>query len=187
MLASIIEARARAKLVIDIYKRDTDIEKRIDAAIIEKTAQQIDTTVSNASPDIAEQIKFYRDIVVGNIKSKKRTKFIDKAGITTWKIEETDDIKDRIVARKELDRILGINKFMDIGTVEMGDITINIVDASKQDREEGEGLSNKVFMKVDTEDEIIEEIKQGTAFDTEEEVIENDAPIQSEFKRSRGR
>lgn len=184
VLAGIIEARARAKLVTDIYKRDTPIEKRIEAAVLDNAGKMIETTIDNATPEVAEQIKFYRDIVVGNVKSKKRTKYVDKAGIVTWKIEESDDVKDKIMARRELDRILGLNKIMDIGSLEVGEININIVDASKKDREDDFG--GKTFIKVDAENEIIVETKKGTAFETEDDVIEIDAPPKSEFKRSRG-
>ena len=49
------------------------------------------------------------------------------------KFEYLDDIETRIKARKELDRILGLNEIVDVASLQMGDITINIVDASKRD------------------------------------------------------
>jgi hypothetical protein len=36
-------------------------------------------------------------------------------------------------ARKELDKILGLNQMPDLSKLQMGDITINIVDASKKE------------------------------------------------------
>ena len=49
------------------------------------------------------------------------------------KVEEVSDVDTKMKARKELDKILGLNQLIDIDKVQMGDITINIVDASKQD------------------------------------------------------
>ena len=55
-------------------------------------------------------------------------------------------------ARKELDRILGLNQLPDLDKLQVGDITINIVDASK--KEELADSRNNVVLNVNDVEEI---------------------------------
>lgn len=81
----------------------------------------------------AERLAFYRDIMNGKTKSVKETIRYNKDGeVIERKIEKINDVDTRIRARKEVDRILGLNTLIDVGELQAGkNITINIVDASK--------------------------------------------------------
>ena len=68
-----------------------------------------------------------------------------------------DDVDVRIKARKELDRILGLNMLPNIDNLQIGGITVNIVDASK--KEELEDERNRVVLE--TKDFVVED-GQGT-------------------------
>ena len=65
--------------------------------------------------------------------------------IKSVKFEEITDVGVRINARKELDRILGLNVLPDIDKLQIGGITVNIVDASK--KEELDDERNKIVLE----------------------------------------
>ena len=67
------------------------------------------------------------------------------------------DVETKMKARKELDRILGLNQMPDLGSLQMGDITINIVDASK--REEIEDSRNTVVLEPNQYEEVVTQEK----------------------------
>lgn len=89
----------------------------------------------NSDVETIRRINFYRNIASGRIKTVKKVSRYNGSGtLLETKIEEVDSVDARIQARKELDRILGLNAVIDIGKINAGgDITINIVDASKKD------------------------------------------------------
>jgi len=88
---------------------------------------------SNMNPEDAKRLDFYRSIAEGRIKNIKITKTYDKDGnLTGRKVEESSDVDSRIKARKEIDRILGLQDILDLGQLAVGDINITIVDASKK-------------------------------------------------------
>ena len=147
-LVEVLQKDLRAK---QITEKDSDLNKQIDALATQKSAENILATVENADPETLKRIKFYRDIVSGTIKTVKRIKKLNSKGeVLEVRIEETSDIETRMKARKELDRIFGLNELPDLGSLQMGDITINIVDASK--REELEDSRNDVVLDVDKEE-----------------------------------
>lgn len=82
----------------------------------------------------AEQLKFYLDVVNGEIKQKKKTITTDKStGKVTEKVEEIEaSVSEKIKAREKLDQILGLDDVQNIlGEVEVNkDITIKIVDTT---------------------------------------------------------
>ena len=121
-------------------------------------AEKLLQTIDGADGETARRIQFYRDILNGKIKSYKKTTTKDENGkIKSVKIEEVDDVDVRIKARKELDRILGLNMLPNIDNLQIGGITVNIVDASK--KEELEDERNKVVLE--TKDFVVED-GQGT-------------------------
>ena len=86
-----------------------------------------------------------------------KKKLSPKGEIIEVTVEESCDVETKIKARKELDRILGITTLPDLGSLQMGDITINIVDASKTEEVEDERnkieLKDKDVIEVSDEDE----------------------------------
>jgi site-specific recombinase XerD len=86
------------------------------------------------------------------VRTKKTTTKLNALGVVKeTKIEEIEDIDAKMRARKELDKLLGLTQLPDLGSLTMGDITINIVDASK--REELEDSRNVV--NLDVEDKLV--------------------------------
>ena len=115
-------------------EKDELLDRQINALANQKTVEQMMQVIDNADAETALRIKFYREIIKGDIKSTKTTSEYDKEGnLVKRKVEEIDDVNSRITARKELDRVLGLNAVLDVGSLQAGDITINIVDASKKD------------------------------------------------------
>lgn len=112
--------------------RDADREHQMTA-----TATQMDNDIvlekmQNMDIETADRIRFYRDIMNGRVKTKRETITYDAGGTEkNRKVEYIDDVQQRINARKELDKILGIGQLHEMGHINAGQITINIVDASK--------------------------------------------------------
>lgn len=133
-MKELIEVRLKIKKAKDVLDPNSQISKNIDAIIKQEDAQQVIETVENADVETLKEIKFFRDIAEGRIKTVKKTKYLDKDGkVTKQKIEEISDIESRIKARKHLTSLLGLNQVVDVGSINTGNITINIVDASKKD------------------------------------------------------
>lgn len=115
--------------------------------------KQIAEIMKNADSETAKRIKFYKDIVDGKIKTIKKTKRVKADGsVIDYKIEEINDLELRMKARQELDRVLGLNALISLDNVQMGDITINIVDASKKD--EVQDNRNKIVLDLDKVQEV---------------------------------
>lgn len=149
-LVEVLQKDLKAK---QITQQDSELNKQIDALATQKGAENILATVENADPETLKRIKFYRDIASGAIKTVRRTKKLNAAGeVIEMRVEEISDIETRMKARKELDRIFGLNELPDLGSLQMGDITINIVDASKRD--ELEDSRNNVVLDIDKEETI---------------------------------
>jgi hypothetical protein len=136
------------KKVTDLTKQDSDLNKQIDALAKQEGAEKMLEVIEGADGETAKRIKFYRDIMNGKIKTvRKTTRYNAMGGKIETKVEEVDDIDARIKARKELDKILGLNQMPDLDKLQVGDITINIVDASK--KEEIEDKNNVVVLNED--------------------------------------
>lgn len=97
-------------------------------------------TVQEMDLETAKRVLFYRQISEGKIKTVKVKKKYNVSGVLLEKVvEEIDDVDTRIKARKELDRLLGLSAIVELGSIQAsGDITINIVDASKKEEVEDE-------------------------------------------------
>lgn len=153
-ILELVEVRLRANSVANIFKSGTDISNQVDALATQKSAEEMLDMLNHADAETFKRIKFYREILEGKIKTVKKTTITDDKGKKTTKVEEISDVATRIQARKELDRILGLNRVVDLGSVQMGDITINIVDASKKE-EVADERNNGVML--DPSKEIVEE------------------------------
>lgn len=129
-------------------KKNNDLTQRIDALALQNDVDKAIDRIEGADSETAKRIKFYRDIANGEIKTVKQTTVYDKDNNVVKKtVEEVNDIDSRIKARKELDRILGLNSVIDLDSLRLGDITINIVDANKKDETEDE--RNKIYLNPD--------------------------------------
>ena len=134
----------RAKAVVE-NDESNPINKQIDALALQDGAEKALEKIEGADGETARRIQFYRDVANGKIKTVRKTKKLNAEGaVIGTTIEEISDIDSRIKARKELDRILGLNSIIDIDKLKVGDITINIVDASK--KEELSDERNKVYL-----------------------------------------
>ena len=130
---------------LDAFKPDSEVSKKIDElakkdfempAVVPGeligTESQVD--LANMSGETAREIQFYRDIVAGKICSVKTKETFDKDGNLIGKtVEKVKDLALRMKAREQLSRSLGLNDMLQIGQIKAGSITINIVDASKDD------------------------------------------------------
>lgn len=149
-IAELIETMLAVKKVQDVVENNenSDINKQIDALALQDGAEKMLQTVEGADGETARRIQFYRDIASGKIKTVRKTTHKNAEGaVLKVVVEEVSDIDTRMKARRELDKILGLNSVIDLGAIKTGDITINIVDASK--REELEDVRNKVNLEPD--------------------------------------
>ena len=134
IIPELIKCITSQKTVRDLSEEDSALNQQIDALATQEAADKIMEVVEAGDGETARRIQFYRDIVNGKIKTvRKTTKYNALGGVIERKVEEVSDIEAKMKARKELDRILGLNEMPDLGKVQVGDITINIVDASKKE------------------------------------------------------
>ena len=146
LIVDLTEKLIMNKRANDITVQESDLNKRIDALALQEGAEKAIETIEGADGETARRIQFYRDIMNGKIKTVKKTTTKDAHGIVkSVKFEEITDVGVRINARKELDRILGLNVLPDIDKLQIGGITVNIVDASK--KEELDDERNKIVLE----------------------------------------
>ena len=132
----------------ELTEEESNLNRQIDALAQQEYAEKTLEVIDGADGETARRIQFYRDIMNGKIKTVRKTIKKNAMGaVIETKIEEVSDIDTRIKARKELDKILGLNMLPDIDKLQIGGITVNIVDASK--KEELEDSRNKVVLDVD--------------------------------------
>lgn len=118
----------------DLSLKESNINRRIDALASQETAEKLLEVVEGGDGETARRIQFYRDVINGKIKTIRKTTRLDKFGKRIdSRIEEITDVETKMKARKELDKLLGLSTMPDLGSLQMGDITINIVDASKKE------------------------------------------------------
>lgn len=179
-MAEIIETMMSSKKVQNITEdQNSDINRQIDALAMQKTAEEVLSVVEGADGETARRIQFYRDVVNGKIKTVRKTTKKNAQGATiSTTIEEINDVETRMKARKELDRVLGLTQMPDIGKLQVGDITINIVDASKKD--ELEDSRNDIIIgekveELDGEQVIIaeEKVEHESGASKKEQFFEN--------------
>lgn len=160
-IQGLISALAGQKGLEGLEDPNSDINKLLDDKAKEGSNVGALAVINGADGETARRIQFYRNIINGKIRSVKTLEFYNKNGqLISSRKEYIDDVDTRMKARKELDRILGLHEVVDVGALKMGDITINIVDASK--KEELADDRNKVVLedsdiKVKGEDPLGEE------------------------------
>lgn len=183
-ISQVIEAMAALKFVSDLDKAKGEPMEIIDAKASVAVAQSkaLMERIMKMEPEEAERLQFYMDVMSGKIKTRRKVKNISEAGIVSYRIEEIEDVKIKFEARKEIDKILGLNRLLDIGKITAGSVTINIVDASKKDLEDEERPNHDIFKK--TQEEVIIVDDNVKKHDTEDDIVEFDGPKPSSFKRN---
>ena len=155
-IAELVEVLLNRNKAKQLTQVDSELSDRIDVLANQHGVEQMLEKIEGADGETARRIQFYRDIILGKVKTVRKTTRKNAAGaIIETKIEEVSDVNVKMQARRELDKILGLNELPDLGALQMGDITIHIVDASK--REELEDSRNQVFLNPDD----VEETKDG--------------------------
>lgn len=164
-LCAKLQTQNRAR---ELTEAESALNRQIDALAMSENAEKTLQVIDNADGETARRIQFYRDIMNGKVKTVRKTIKKNAMGaIVETKIEEVSDIETRIKARKELDKILGLNILPNIDNLQIGGITVNIVDASK--KEELADSRNTVNLDVDQveivdgEEQIVVEEKEEKA------------------------
>lgn len=149
-MVPLIEAmQGQQKKKTEVLKEKSDISKQIDKKVdvlppeldllfdrVEKDSDVLDVepvNVEELTLQQADNVQFYRRIANGATKTVKVTKFYDQDGkLTSKKVEETSDLSTRIMAQKEVSRLLGLHDVLTLGEVKANNINIMIVDASRK-------------------------------------------------------
>jgi len=132
----------------DLANPESAVNQTLNALTAQNNDSRILQAVESGDGETARRIKFYTDIMNGVTKSVKvRRKYDADGNLVEKVVEQVSDINLRVQARKELDRLLGLNEVLDMGALQCGDITINIVDARK--KEEAEDPRNKIDISPD--------------------------------------
>lgn len=133
-IPELVNAITGQRKLRELNETDSNVNKQIDALAIKDAADKLDTLIQSGDTNNADRVKFYLDVRNGNIKTVRKTVKKDQNGhITGTTIEYVSDISYRIQAQKELDKIFGLNQVVDMGKLQIGSITVNVVDASKQE------------------------------------------------------
>lgn len=162
-LLNVLKRSANVQQVVGGGKGEGELNQKLNALATQDSVKRAIEKIEGADSETAKRIVFYRDIIDGKIKTVRKTKrFSGDGKLIETKVEEVSDIELRIKARKELDNILGLESVLEMGKVAVGDITINIVDASK--KEELEDDRNKVIIgkseMIDGEEVIVVDEKE---------------------------
>lgn len=165
-IPELIEAITGQKRVRDLTVQDSQINQQIDALATKEGAEALVKVIEGDDSEKARQIQFYRDIIIGKIKTvRKTTKYNAVGEKMSCVVEEVSDVEVRMKARKELDRILGVNDIIGMGQLQVGNMTINIVDSAKH--EELEDSRNTI--RLDPEDMQIIDGEQALVVEEKEE------------------
>ena len=176
ILPELINCILGQKKVRELTEEDSSLNQQIDALALQDGAEKMLEVIEGADGETAKRIQFYRDVMNGKIKTVRKTTRYNAMGekIET-KVEEVSDVDTKMKARKELDRILGLNQLPDLDRLQVGDITINIVDATKKDElPPPENI-------IDLDPSKVEEI-DGQEVVVEEEVVERETAKDQFFK-----
>lgn len=148
VVKELAEVAVQHKRIKDFADGSGDLEQTITALAEQKGVEAAIAKIEGADSETAKRILFYRNIINGMIKTVKIKKRFNKAGeLIERTVEETSDIEVRMKARKELDRLLGLTAGFEMEKLQVGQITVNIVDASK--REELADSRNNVDLTLD--------------------------------------
>ena len=162
ILVELANTIIQSKINRDLFIENSNLNQKLDIIAKGSQGNEVLANIEKTDSETAKRIKFYRDIISGKIKSVKIISRYNKDGeLIDKKVEESNDVQIKITARKELDKILGINQLVNIDELKMGDITINIVDASKkeelQDSRNNPSLDIDMLQNVDGKEVVVEE------------------------------
>lgn len=131
-LVATLQGANKIKSIIEDPK--SKVNRQINELAGQKNIDRALATLDGMNEETARRVAFYRDIINGKITTvKKISRYNEQGNIIETRVEETSDVSVKMQARKELDRILGMNEIVDLDQFQMGPITINIVDASKKE------------------------------------------------------
>lgn len=134
IIAELVKCVQGQNKVAQLSQEDSAVNQQIDALALQDGAEKMMEIIEGADGETAKRIKFYRDVMNGKVKTVRKTmKYNAMGALIETKVEEIADVDVKMRARKELDRILGLNQLPDLSKLQVGDITINIVDASKKE------------------------------------------------------
>lgn len=134
IIAELVKCVQGQNKVAQLSQEDSAVNQQIDALALQDGAEKMMEVIEGADGETAKRIKFYRDVMNGKVKTVRKTmKYNAMGALIETKVEEISDVDVKMRARKELDRILGLNQLPDLSKLQVGDITINIVDASKKE------------------------------------------------------
>lgn len=134
VIAELVKCVQGQNKVAQLSQEDSAVNQQIDALALQDGAEKMMEVIEGADGETAKRIKFYRDVMNGKVKTVRKTmKYNAMGALIETKVEEIADVDVKMRARKELDRILGLNQLPDLSKLQVGDITINIVDASKKE------------------------------------------------------
>lgn len=156
-LSEILSMGCRAR---ELTEADSAINRQIDALALQECAEKTIAAIEGADGETARRIQFYRNIINGKTKTKKKTTTKNAAGeVTSIKEIEVDDVSARMAARRELDKILGLTMILpDVDRLQVAGITINIVDASK--KEEPKEITVDAESVETVREEDVEEVEE---------------------------
>lgn len=175
ILPELISCIQGQKAVRDLSEQDSAINQQIDALALQDGAEKMMEVIEGADGETAKRIQFYRDVMNGKIKTvRKTTRYNAMGEKIESKVEEISDVDVKMRARKELDRILGLNQLPDLSKLQVGDITINIVDASKKE----ELADSRNIVELDPSDV---QIIDGEEVIVEQEVKETESSSEKFF------
>lgn len=190
-IQEIVDYAQQNNLEAQLMNDKSTFAKTIEEKKNELQMQQLNQATSVMSPNMAESVDFYRKVVSGNIKSKKTTVTYDAKGKEIGrKTEFIEDVGSKMQAREKLDRLLGINAIQNLGQVQVGSISINIVDASKKepDEEREVDIQNDAIVRDETiieqePERVVEEEKPKPQPKPKEEPFDYDKAYQEMLKK----
>ena len=158
IIRELIQAIYGQYQIRNLTNEESNINKNLNALAMKNTANKLQELIDEGDKQKADQLKFYMEIAEGKRKTVRKTKKYNADKILTGiVVEEISDIKEQMQARREVDRILGLNQIVDLGQVTSGNFTFNFVDASN--KEEKADSRNEVVL---TKDEVeITTVKDG--------------------------
>lgn len=138
-IEEIVQWGLEHSLESQLNNENSNFSKTLEGKKAELEMQQLNHAASVMSPNMAESVDFYKKVASGFYKTRKTIERYDSNGnLIERKKEVIEDVDAKMRAREKLDRLLGINAIQNLGQVQVGSISINIVDASKKEETEAE-------------------------------------------------
>lgn len=159
-MAELIKILQEQRIVQSVDVPDSTFNVKINALSKRKEALDLQEKLDSMTPEEADRIKFYRDIANGTRKEKQTTLIYDKhERLVSKKVVIKEDVGLQMQARKEFDKLLGLNQVREVGSLSVGgNVNIMIVNASNEDELNND--ANKVNIEIDEDEVIIEHEKE---------------------------